>query len=153
MDLLEADSLMAQVHILPQLLSAAFLNATVDQPGWREARKLAGRAYAEVTLPAQNQDTPAALLGATEHAKENVTRALDKMIAALQYLRADIAAGQQEQLETRLTQAVDGRLKWEVDRDKGDWRSIDEPLSKAPSAGDYFRKLFLGKIGEPPRKD
>jgi prephenate dehydrogenase len=153
MDLVEADSLMAQVHLLPQLLSAAFLNATVDQPGWREARKLAGRAFAETTLPSLNQDTLAALLSATEHNKENVTRALDKMIAALQYLRADIAEGKQEHLETRLDRAVDGRLKWQFDRDKGDWRSVDEPLTKVPSAGDYFRKLFLGKIGEPPKKD
>ena len=48
-DMVELDSLMAATHLLPLLLSAAMLNSTVDQPGWIEARKVAGRAFAEVT--------------------------------------------------------------------------------------------------------
>ncbi len=51
-DPLEVDGLMAATHLLPQLMAAALLNATVDQPGWREGRKFAGRAYAEATAPA-----------------------------------------------------------------------------------------------------
>ena len=32
-------------------LAAALLNATIDQPGWREGRKVAGRSYAAATAP------------------------------------------------------------------------------------------------------
>ena len=42
----------AAMHILPQLAAAALLDATVDKPGWQEARKLAGRPYAAVTAGA-----------------------------------------------------------------------------------------------------
>ena len=41
-DPVEVDGLMSATHLLPQLLAAALLNATIDQPGWREAQKLAG---------------------------------------------------------------------------------------------------------------
>ena len=50
-DPVEMDGLMSATHLLPQLMAAAFLNATIDQPGWREARKVAGRAFAEASAP------------------------------------------------------------------------------------------------------
>ena len=49
MDTAEADGIFSAMHILPQLAAAALLDTTVDQPGWQEARKLAGRPYATVT--------------------------------------------------------------------------------------------------------
>ncbi len=52
MDPVELDSMMAATHTLPQLLAAVLLNTTVDQPGWYEARKLAGRPYAAATSAA-----------------------------------------------------------------------------------------------------
>ena len=45
MDTTEADGIFSAMHILPQLAAAALLDATVDKPGWQEARKLAGRPY------------------------------------------------------------------------------------------------------------
>ncbi|MCI0553240.1 MAG: prephenate dehydrogenase/arogenate dehydrogenase family protein, partial [Anaerolineae bacterium] len=48
-DSLEADGLLASTHVLPQLAAAALLDATVDQPGWVEARKVAARPYATAT--------------------------------------------------------------------------------------------------------
>ncbi len=48
-DISETDGLMASAHIVPQLVAAGLLNAVVDQPGWKEARKLAGRPFAALT--------------------------------------------------------------------------------------------------------
>src|SRR5262249_18702215 len=45
MDTVEADGLFSATHVLPQLAAAALLDATVDRPGWLEARKVAGRPY------------------------------------------------------------------------------------------------------------
>lgn len=59
-DLMEIDGLMTAAHIVPQVMGAALINATVDQPGWREARKLAGRAYAEVSGPIVHLGEPGA---------------------------------------------------------------------------------------------
>jgi prephenate dehydrogenase len=63
-DPVELDSLMAAVHLLPQLMAAALLNTTVDQPGWWEGRKFAGRAYAQVTAPSVHSGEPEAVANA-----------------------------------------------------------------------------------------
>ena len=55
-DMLESDGLMTSVHVLPQLTAAALLNATIGQPGWQEARKLAGRPFAGVTMRLNEAD-------------------------------------------------------------------------------------------------
>ncbi|HEX9027550.1 MAG TPA: prephenate dehydrogenase/arogenate dehydrogenase family protein, partial [Anaerolineales bacterium] len=81
-DPLEVDSLMAATHILPQLMSAALLNITVDQPGWREGRKLAGRAYAEVTGPVVLLGEPEALASSALLSQEHAVRLIDGLIAS-----------------------------------------------------------------------
>lgn len=120
-DLAEADGLMTTTHLLPQLTAAALLNATVDQPGWHEGRKLAGRAYAEATAPIVHQDEIAALSDAALLNSENITRVLDGIISSLQGLRNSIAAEDKEALDERLSFAQDGRLRWWHERKAGDW--------------------------------
>ncbi len=83
-DPLEMDGLMSATHLLPQLMSAALLNATIDQPGWREARKVAGRAYAEASAPiAHLANEPESLGAASILNRENLLRLLDSAIASL----------------------------------------------------------------------
>ena len=60
-DIAESDGLMTTAHLLPQLTSAALLDATIDQPGWAEARKLAGRPFVGVTGGLAYYDDPASL--------------------------------------------------------------------------------------------
>jgi prephenate dehydrogenase len=54
-DMAESDGLVARMHLLPQLVAAALLNTTVDQPGWQEARKVAA-VCAAVTAGLAYQD-------------------------------------------------------------------------------------------------
>ena len=73
-------------------MAAALLNATIDQPGWREGRKFAGRAYAEATAPIMpwamsTAWQPTALLN-----RENACAVSDSAIAALSAIRSDIDA-------------------------------------------------------------
>jgi len=48
LDLLEADGMLTTAHLLPQVFATAMVNMTVGQPGWQEARRFAGRPYAQV---------------------------------------------------------------------------------------------------------
>ncbi|MBV5323492.1 hypothetical protein JZU51_01860, partial [bacterium] len=89
-DLVESDGLMSTTHLLPQLLSAALLNATIDQPGWLDARKVAGSAYATVTAGLSYQDEIASLQMSALHNRASVVHALDVTLAALRGLRDDI---------------------------------------------------------------
>ena len=48
-DQAEVDGLLAANTVLPQLAAAALLDAVMSQPGWSEARKLAGPSFAAST--------------------------------------------------------------------------------------------------------
>jgi prephenate dehydrogenase len=149
----EIDSLMASLHLLPQIVSAALLGMTVDQPGWLEGRKLAGKAYAAATGALFFQDTSIGLRDAVLADKENTLRVLDALTASLKGIRDEVAAQDAAHLSARFDQAVDGRARWWSLREKGDWYEAElRSAGEAPSAGDYMRKLFLGKFGQPPEK-
>lgn len=151
-DPVEVDSLMAATHILPQLMSAALINITVDQPGWREGRKLAGRAYSEVTGPVVQLGEPQALTSAALLNKDNILRVTDSLIAALQSFRNDIKEQDAESLTERLERARIGRETWWRQRQAGDW--VAEETGSAvemPKASQTFGRLF-GFGGKPKDK-
>jgi prephenate dehydrogenase len=142
-DPVEIDSLMAATHILPQLLAAALLNITVDQPGWREGRKIAGRAYSEVTGTLVYQGEAGALCTSALLAQENMVRVMDSAIAALQAMRTDIKNQDAEALTERLERARSGRESWWSQRLNANWLS-DEMGSQTemPRASDVFGRLM-----------
>jgi prephenate dehydrogenase len=142
-DTAEMDGLMASTHILPQILAAALLNVTVDQPGWREGRKIAGKAYAEVSGVILQPTTPASLASTALYNQENSLRVIDSAIAALQSLRADLKNRDEKGLVDRLERATNGRLLWWSQRQAGDW--VNEELAggvEAPKASEVFGKLI-----------
>jgi len=148
-DTTESDGLMASAYLLPQLISAALLNATVDQPGWQEGRKLAGRAYTVVTSGLIAQDDPDALRMLSMHNRENVTHALDVMIASLSAMRDEIEAGDEESVKARLKAAHKGREHWLNERLSGIWDDLKKEPAEYPTLGE---KLLGGIIGRRPKK-
>jgi prephenate dehydrogenase len=143
-DPLEIDSFMAATHTLPQLMAVALLNSTIDQPGWREARKVAGRAYAEVTSPCVQFSEPKALGRSAILNRENVLRAVDGVIAALQTVRTDIENEDGESLESRLERALQGRERWWLQRQAADWVSEEmaDTSVDSMSRSDMVGRLF-----------
>jgi prephenate dehydrogenase len=153
-DPLEVDSLMAATHILPQLLAVSLLNITVDQPGWRERSRLAGRAFAEVTAPVVNMGSSEALGSAALLAGENLVRLTDSAIAALQALRNDIKHNDRLALTEKLERARCGRETWWQDRQAidGDVAPVEPPES-SHSSDMFTRLLGLGKRISPKNPD
>jgi prephenate dehydrogenase len=149
-DPVEMDGLMAATHILPQLVAAALLNATVDQPGWMEGRKVAGRAYAEVTGPVLHPTEPMTLREAALLNRENVIRVMDGMIATLQAIRSDVYHGDGEALDERLARARSGREDWWKQRQSEEWSGEGAPSATAPPASEWFGRLLA--IGGKKKK-
>lgn len=149
-DPLEVDSLMAATHLLPQLMSAALLNITVDQPGWREGRKLAGRAYAEVTGPVVLLGEPEALASSALLSQQHALRLIDGLIASLLAIRSDIKAQDSKALTERLERARAGREGWWKERQAGNW-GLDEGAAKVemPRSSDFFGRMF--GVGRKPK--
>ena len=143
-DIIESDGVMASVHLLPQLVSAALLNATVDQPGWQEGRKLAGRAYVAATSGFAVQDDPDALRMLSLHNRENVIRSLDVMIASLRALRDDIEKGDDDAVKARLQAAHESREAWLNERTLANWDGMRNESEKPASLSE---RLFSGLLG------
>lgn len=141
-DLLEMDGLLAAAYILPQLMAAAVLNATVDQPGWQEGRKFAGRAYAEASAPIERATTSSSLSSAVMSNRENVLRVLDHALASLQAIRDDLDQGNLSSLDARLSHARQARHEWLAGRLSAEWISPGRPTGEPPSVAEWFGSLI-----------
>jgi prephenate dehydrogenase len=142
-DPVEIDSLMAATHILPQLMAAALLNITVDQPGWTEGRRIAGRPYAELTSPIAQFGDISALANAAIVNRANVLRVIDSLSAALRVMRDDIQEGNEEALNERLERARDGRVVWLHQRQVANWTAeATAPGVELPTSSEWMGRLF-----------
>ncbi|NOH01476.1 MAG: prephenate dehydrogenase [Chloroflexi bacterium] len=147
-DFVESDGLMASANILPRLVSAALLNATVDQPGWQESRKVASLAYYRATSAlSETEDTESLSMLAVQN-RENVIRLLDQMTTALLELRDELENENSEALKKRLESARQGRIHWLAERGKADWTHIPGERVEKISIMESLLGSKLGKMGK-----
>jgi len=144
MDTAEADGLLGKIQILPQLAAAALLDATIDQPGWQEAKKLAGRPYATVTSGLAYHDDTASLRDAALENRENTVRLLNSYITSLLQIRDDIEEGNREALGERLDNAWSGRARWFEERIEAEWLNKEAQKVDAPSFGERVNQMLFG---------
>jgi len=150
-DPMEADGLLASTHILPQLAAAALLDATVDQPGWVEARKIAARPYATATAALAYHDEAQSLGDAALANRENILRVLDAYMSSLQKLRDEIDHGDARSVAEFLDDAVKARDRWLHERTKADWQNPGTPTDST-SFGDRLNHMFFGKFMDRNKK-
>lgn len=144
-DFIESDGLISSALLLPQLVSASLLNATIGQPGWQEVRKTASRAYYAATSAFTGQDDVTALHMQVIQNRENILQKLDAMITSLVELRYDIEDGNEKALKDRLQKAQDGRQDWLKERSAASWMEAKrEPVEKISMSerllGTFFSK-------------
>jgi prephenate dehydrogenase len=145
-DPVEIDGLMSATHLLPQLMAAALLNTTIDQPGWREGRKVAGRAYAEASAPIAHLANEPESLGASAILnRENLLRLLDNAIASLEGMRGDIDVKDETALNERLKRAREGRETWWAERQTGSWGDGAPEVDMPETPGVFGRMFGIGK--------
>lgn len=153
-DPLEVDSLMAATHLLPQLMASALLSITVNQPGWMEGRKIAGRHYAAAAGPVHFLGGPESLRSAVLLNRENTLRMLDNMIASLQTMRTEVDTHQDQALEERFQQAMSDWEKWWGERQASEWRDNEAfPADSSVPRPNLFGSLFgFGNKPKPQDK-
>jgi prephenate dehydrogenase len=146
-DMLEVDSVMSATHTIPRLMAAALLNATVNQPNWRDAGRMAGRAYAEVSGPIEHLGRPATLASNALQNRDHVLRVLNSVIASIEILRDDIAAEDADQLTQRLERASESREQWWKDR-----HPDADPKRKRTIEGPSISSMLFGEMLRPDRR-
>jgi len=146
MDTAEADGIFSAMHTLPQLAAAALLDATLDKPGWLEARKLAGRPYATVTAGVAYHDDVVSLGESALENRENIVRLLNTYISSLIRLRDDIDANDREAVMARLEDSLRGRTRWFDERLAAEWLKGEGQAIDAPSFGDRVNQMLFGSL-------
>jgi prephenate dehydrogenase len=140
-DLAEADSMMVAVHIMPQLSALVLVNMIMDRPGWKDARELTGRMYAEATSPVAYGDDDDALVEAVLQNRDKVIHLLNEMIINLEVLREEISVEERENLTKWSKHARQGHSKRCQERSFGDWQSTDFEKVEMPKS-DLLKRMF-----------
>jgi len=147
-DAAENDGLITMTHILPRLLAASLLKTSQETPGWREARKIAGKVYTQVTNPLIQDDCPEALAASLLNNQENTTRVLNDLIRTLVEIRdSSITAGQSE-LEELFSKLQRDRDVWMLNRKESNW--IESQKVDIPKGG-IVSQLFGFRRPTPPK--
>jgi prephenate dehydrogenase len=137
----ELDGLIATTSLLPQIAAAGLINATTGKPGWREARKMAGKHFAEATAPAASFSDDEELGQALLLNRENSLRVLDDYIQELEAMRAALAASDADALKDHLENAREARAAWLGQRTEAKWEHGELPATEYPGAKEFFSRL------------
>jgi prephenate dehydrogenase len=141
-DQAEVDGLVAANIILPQLVAAALINAVVDEPGWREGRKLAGQPFALSTSPVMTMEGKDNIAQSALANRENVVRVIDNFSRNLVFLRQAIQDDNREALQERVKQARESIQIWIQQRKSNNWLNVENPAPAMPTAGEVFGRLI-----------
>jgi prephenate dehydrogenase len=135
----------ASSEAVPYLAAAALWSAALRAPNWREAERLAGRAFSHGAAPLTWQDpaTQAADLSAN---RSNVLAKLDLFVEAIGELRDQIAAGDDRALIESLTTSRQAYEAWLGKRARGDWQTPEKSRVPIESGGSLLSRLFLPRV-------
>jgi len=139
-DIHEADGLTAATHLLPQILSAALTQATANQPGWADARKVASRVYSEVSGGISQHDDADSLALAARLNLPAMQILLARAQEALNQIESDLAAEDESALRKRIGSAREENLRWLGERLNDDWSAAGE----RPAPASLLSRLLNG---------
>lgn len=148
----EVDGLMTATHILPQLAAVSLVASITTKPGWREAQKFAGRAFAQVSKAVSFGESPEALAKLLVHNSDNAERVIDDLIYVLRDLKKAIIDKEEEALQEYLQEVAQKRNRWWVDREDGKWLDTQADDEKTTIEAPSLLKRLLGFDGSRRRR-
>jgi len=151
-DAAEIDSYMASTHLLPQLMAASLAKINQASSGWGENRRVAGRAYAQLTNLLLNTDRAPSLAVSVLNNREHVLRVLDELLADLGLLKEEISEADQQTLVDRFEAAQQGREKWFQQRMAAQWFTDQDELMDLAQASSPLGQMFGGIAPRPKPK-
>jgi hypothetical protein len=152
MDPIEHDGLIAAVEQLPQLLGLATVHMLAASPGWTEARRLAGRTFAQSTDSGRSaENLYAAMRGNRANLLPKIEQFERELAAWKKWLMADSAAGTDEVNDHPLQAAIavshEERARWEAQAQLQDWTEAPPGDAAVPQSGGLLRQMFFGGWG------
>lgn len=147
-DPLEHDGIMAGVEQLPQVVAAGLMQLSAGSPGWREARRLAGRAFAQSTEFGHSAPQLHAALRANRELVLLRLRQLQQELAAwAAVIEAQPAEGEADPLLANLEAVVDARAAWAEQVARHNWEELPASGAKKVEGSGMLRQMLFGNLG------
>ena len=152
MDPVEHDGLIAGVEQLPQMLGMATVHMLAASPGWTEARRLAGRTFAQSTDSGRSAEN---LFAAMRGNRTNLLVRLEQfereLAAWKAWLAAETETGDEagtHPLQAAIADSRAERERWAEQAQVHEW-AVGEPVidAGAQPAGGLLRQMFFGSWG------
>ena len=148
-DALEHDGIMAGVEQLPQLLGAGLMHVSAAAPGWREAKRMAGRQFAQTTEMGGSAEQ---LAGAFRANREQLLYRLRRMQEELERWadllesepRPEGSGGEEDALLAALIVAEDERIDWEAQARLKSWE--ERPAAPKDAEPGMMRQMLFGNL-------
>ncbi|MBE0686061.1 MAG: prephenate dehydrogenase [Anaerolineaceae bacterium] len=137
----EVDGLLAATEILPKLISSAYIHAVMDQPGWKEGRKLTNNSFNALTQLITHLDEREDYGKSSELNKENTIRTINNMIISLKNIRDFLQQGNSSAIQKWYQDSLDNHNKWSEERKLAAWNKI-AGKEDIPSSADFFKNLL-----------
>lgn len=137
----EVDGLLAATEILPKLISSAYIHAVMDQPGWKEGRKLTNNSFNSLTQLISHLDEREDYGKSAELNKENTIRTINNMIISLQNIRDFLQEENSSAIHKWYQESLDNHKKWSEERNLAAWNKI-VGKEEIPSSADFFKNLL-----------
>jgi prephenate dehydrogenase len=137
----EHDAATALSRGIPWLLSAAIMRSASGTPGWHEAQRLIGPAFAAATGLSQ-QDTPEVQGSTLSQGSDFVLHKLDAVLAELHKLRDLIAEADDEGLKEYMEAATLEREEWLAFRERAEWRDRTGQEGASSRGRSFFSSFF-----------
>lgn len=154
MDPQEHDGIIAGVEQLPQLLALALVRMLAGEPSWREAKRLAGRTFAQSTGLDRSGASLARSLTAN---RENLLLRLEhfeqELAAWREWLAQETPEGAESPAVAAVQSAANAREAWEAQALLRNWEAGPPAAADANSGNSVFRSLFLGNLGRRKQPD
>ena len=159
MDAAEHDGIIAGVEQLPQLLGLALVHMLAGSPGWFEAQRLAGRAFAQSSDPSRSaQHLFTALRSNRAYLWPRIEQFEAELAAWKRWLMAEpqdqpasstgaAAAEAEHPLAAALAVSLAERRRWEEQAHLHDWTPSSQPATEAAPAPGFLRQMFFGNLG------
>ena len=124
-DPFEADVILAEVEILPNLAAAALVNTASTNPGWNDSRRVAGSTFHGASTVLHHITKDASIARAAVQARDNTLRALDRFTERIAEIRAAVENTDAGRLDELLEAAAIERQQWLEYKLSQNWATPD----------------------------
>lgn len=137
----EVDGLLAATELLPQLLSAAYIQSIMNQPGWREARKLTNSPFFSLSRIITSINEREEFGESFMLNKENLSRMTKNMIESLQRFNNLLVEEDNSKIRKWIQDSIDKQNQWQEDRILSEWTNGESNVH-IPTSKEFIKNIF-----------